>query len=268
MLNKLIDNTYLVFLSVILISGCKPIEIIPTPTFDLDFQPIGDQSCLSCGGYALETCQERNPNDYPKWFGFNREGVCTVICKSDNFSSSAPISIGPQLSACAFQLNSELVFSGEVCPSGEPTQGDRDFWGHGPQFTGQVTASPDSGGNVAVAEIRATWSETEPDGSAISLPATSVARSRITYSYNPFFPAEGVSITDVFPSNGLPINVIMTSREQAVVKQSDADPLVEQLIVIGDTDGDDISDDQNCNDDARIRSITLKPVRLTIGPNR
>ncbi len=255
----------LMVMMLFVLSACDQIRILPSPSADPNFMPLGDANCRACGERALAQCQERNPDSYPKWVGYNHEGVCTAVC-----TLAGPLLFnggirGPESTACPYQVNTTLRFQGEVCPSGTPITGDRDFWGHGPRFTAEITTAPGFGGNNAFGLVTATWTETEPDGSSITLPSTMVAQSN-TLSYSPPFVAQDVFVTNVFPSRGAAVDLVMSSREQAIITPGDSDPLVEQMIVIGDTHADDISDDANCYDDARIRSMTFKPVRVTVGP--
>lgn len=250
---------------ILFFTGCDDVRIVAPPSAAPNFSPIGDSTqCNACGERALELCQARDPDSYPKWFGFNHLGNCTAICSSGVTQFIGGFS-GPTRAACPYQVNTTLSFSNEICPSGIPERGDRDFWGHGPRFTGNVTTEPSSDGKTVVAKITATWEETESDHSAITLRNAQVAASP-TMIQRPTFSAQETIVTRVSPTSSGNIDIVMSSRQQEIISPSDGNPLVEQLVIVGDTHADDISADGNCYDNARINSITIKPVRVTIEP--
>lgn len=254
---------YILF--ILFVTGCDDVRIVAPPSTSPNFSPIGDSvQCNACGQRALELCQARDPDSYPNWFGFNHLGNCTATCSTGGTQFiggfSAPIN-----TACPYQVNTTLFFSNEICPSGTPERGDRDFWGHGPRFTGSVTAEPSSDGKSVVANITATWRETQSDFSTITLRDAQVAAShRLIQS--PPFTAQETRVTRVGPARSGNIDIVMSSRQEEIISPADGNSLVEQLVVVGDTHADDISADGNCYDNARINSITIKPVRVTIEP--
>lgn len=254
---------YLLF--VLLLPACDDIRIVPAPSSRPDFEPIGDSTeCISCGQRALALCQEHDPDSYPKWFGFNAAGNCSAICSIGPTQFIGGI-VGNPKAACPYQVNTTLRFNGEVCPSGTPERGDRDFWGHGPRFTATITTTPDPSGNYATGQVEATWSETQNDFSTITLPLTTLAKSfRLTQP--PTFSAQETQVTRVYPSTSGRINLIMSSRQQEIISSASGNTLLEQLVIVGDTHAADISADGNCYDNARINSVTFKPVRVTIEP--
>ncbi|WP_223670743.1 hypothetical protein [Kangiella shandongensis] len=257
---------HLVIVLAIALTACDDVRIVPAPSTSPDFEPIGDSTaCHTCGQRALALCQEAAPDSYPVWFGFNAAGNCSAECSIGPTQFIGGISGTPR-AACPYQVNTVINFNGqEVCPSGEPERGDRDFWGHGPRFSANITAIPNGGGTHVLGQISATWSETESDFSTITLPPTSIGTShRLTQ--RPSFSAQNIRISRVSPSRSASVNRVMSSRQQEIISTASGDPLVKQLIVIGDTHAADISDDNNCHDDARIHSITFKPVRVTIEP--
>lgn len=249
----------------LLLPACDDLRIVAPPSTSPNFEPIGEsRECLSCGQRALELCQEHDPESYPKWFGFNAEGNCSAICSIGPTQFIGGI-VGSPRAACPYQVNTTLRFNGEVCPSGTPERGDRDFWGHGPRFTATLTTAPDPTGNFAVGQIEATWAETQSDFSTITLPLTTLASSfRLTQT--PTFSAQSTRVTRVSPSTSGRIDLVMSSRQQEVVSSGSGNGLLEQLVIVGDTHAGDISADGNCYDNARVNSVTFKPVRVTIEP--
>ena len=155
---------------------------------------------------------------------------------------------------------------GPYCPT-KLLGGDREFGGHGPEIWAWIKLSIEGGNQLFATvylharETQSDWSETEgtwkkllytaPSGFTISQ-ILSGKNSEVHYVSKPgmsaFSPAAlrellgGASGTDVpFTDDGL----------------------VTRWNIVGDTMGDDISTDRNCNDDTQV-AIQLNPVKLQL----
>ena len=249
----------------VLLGACSGIRIVGTPTSDPNFSPIGDsRECIACGQRALSLCQETDPASYPRWFGFDPAGNCQAECTRGPAQAIGGLR-GPSNQACPYEVTTTLNSTGVQCPSGEPSTGDRDFFGHGPRVIGTITVTPDSVGRFVQGFITATWTETQPDGSSITLGRTLAGSSSVLASN---FMAPAVRVDSVVSSASTSFDRTMTSGEEEIIAPADGNPLVHQLVMVGDTDGGDISDDANCNDDAQIKAVVFNPVRVRIAPVR
>ncbi|MBS1919415.1 MAG: hypothetical protein JST17_04090 [Bacteroidetes bacterium] len=155
---------------------------------------------------------------------------------------------------------------GPYCPT-KLLGGDREFGGHGPEIWASIDLSIESGNQLFATvymharETQSDWSETEgtwkkllytaPSGFNIS-EITSGKHSEVHYiskpGLGPFSPGAlrellgGASGTDVpFKDDGL----------------------VTRWNIVGDTMGDDISTDRNCNDDTQV-AVQLNPVKMKL----
>lgn len=266
---------YLPALALVTLSGCESIRIATPPAAPPAFSPVGEsRECASCGARAVAVC---GPDSHPRWFGFGNEGGCEVECVDGTRGNEDLTYRGTPLQACAYDLTVTLATSEEVCPSGEPTTGDRDFAGHGPRVAGRVTVGADPRRTSLVPTLTATWTETDPDdGSSITLAPTPLARSVRSFAAEPIPRGEALFIQGLrLPGDRafsadlrVPFDRVMESREESVLLAPGGDSAVHQLIVVGDTDAGDISDDADCGDDARVRAVVFNPIVVRIGPDR
>ncbi len=245
------------------LGGCAGIRIVGTPTADPNFSPVGESSeCISCGRRALSLCQRADPASYPRWFGFDSAGNCQAECTIGPAQAIGGFP-GPANQACSYDVTVTLASNGVLCPFGAPSAGDRDFFGHGPRVRGAVSVAPDPSGRFARGFVTATWTETQPDGSSITLTRALAGSSSVLSSD---FMAPAVRVSRVTSLNSTPFDRVMTSGEEEFIGPGSGDALVRQLVIIGDTSGDDISDDRNCNDDAQVKAVVFNPVRVRVAP--
>lgn len=151
-----------------------------------------------------------------------------------------------------------------LCPSTRVT-GDTEFAGHGPRVWGTVTVRVNSSGSQLEAEISFNAKETSGDGSEVrgskivpikSAPA-GMRFSRITSTTSARFDQvlSGGGRNEVFEGcDGGEHSIRLTGN------------LINQMIVVGDTGGEDISTDADCNCDTRIVRIDLNPVTAELVP--
>jgi microsomal dipeptidase-like Zn-dependent dipeptidase len=141
---------------------------------------------------------------------------------------------------------------GWFCPS-RVVGGDREFGGHGPELWANADAAVTAGGTVEVRlEFRAKetqhdWSETtgtwtrkiSPDGMRVKR----ILSSRTSSTHTLSSPAGFQVIAPGAIQNAEATPRILGGN------------LVRTFEIVGDTGGPDISDDDNCNDDTRIRVV-------------
>lgn len=264
----------IVLSAVIFVAACAGIRIVPSPAVTPNFVATGGSACSACGGRALSVCSDEAVTNFPEWFGFDSAGSCIARCESGLNVAVGGIR-GPENTACSYQVSLGLNFSGPVCPSGDPITGDRDFFGHGPRVMGSIHASPGLGGRDLVARADLIFSEVDrstgvpvPDNSAIRLgPDFEVGSA--SWNGRPSSLAgasQRLFIRRIISRARTDINRVMQNSEEEIISPATGDPLIHQLVIVGDTMAGDISDDSNCSDDTRIRSISFLPVRVAIGP--
>lgn len=155
---------------------------------------------------------------------------------------------------------------GPYCPM-KVLGGDREFGGHGPEIWATLNLTIENGNQLYAnvymhaRETQSDWSETEgswrkliytaPHGFNIS-EITSGKNSEVHYVSKP-----GVS---AFTPRGL-VEALGGARGTDVPFKDDG--LVSRWNIVGDTGGDDISTDQNCNDDTQV-AVQLNPVKLNL----
>jgi Membrane dipeptidase (Peptidase family M19) len=154
---------------------------------------------------------------------------------------------------------------GTLCPS-NLVAGDREFSGHGPQVSGDATLRISADGsrlelvvNFTARETASDWSEARGTWVVpVGAPAPSGQRyvrinSATTSSFNQVLVGGG----RFEPFEGC-------DGGQHLVTATGG--LINQLTVVGDTGGGDISNDSDCNCDTRITGIVLNTINVTLGP--
>lgn len=187
------------------------------------------------------------------------------------------------------------VRTGPLCPWGEPSRGDREFGGNGPDVTCRVnlTISPDKRSLIAKVYFQA--KETKSDWSTITdrfekriytAPQGKRIRRILTDTYSEIkfrSPAAGFEflapgadfkkvvgpLCDVVKSfyNSMDcdaIDYIPDGDNTVVVLPPGRGRLVNRFKIVGDTGGDDISDDNNCKQDTRIVDISFNRIRVEL----
>lgn len=150
-----------------------------------------------------------------------------------------------------------------LCPT-NLIRGDREFGGNGPKVTGSVSLIKNR--NVYQAQIKFSAKETKHDWSHVTgewtrdvlfLPVNWKVNKIISPHQNTYFdytvstmPSRGHMFTD----GGYRPGTLSISRTG----------IVKRLQFIGDTGGNDISDNNECSDDTRIIFIEIKPLELDI----
>ncbi|MEY4510198.1 MAG: hypothetical protein RLZZ450_2320 [Pseudomonadota bacterium] len=147
------------------------------------------------------------------------------------------------------------------CPSAV-LAGDREFDGHGPELwaDAQLRIAP-NGAAVADLSLRARetvsdWSETRGSWQVVLSPP-------------------GRRVAEILSATRSETHVISTPAGFQILgpganpNLSAVPPVTGDLVrafeIVGDTGGPDISDDNNCNDDTRMR-VVFNPVRLRLAP--
>ncbi|QMU29093.1 membrane dipeptidase [Adhaeribacter radiodurans] len=150
-----------------------------------------------------------------------------------------------------------------LCPNTH-VSGDREFDGHGPRVRANVILRISTSGNRVEAVINFSARETQNDwsevrGSWIRTIYTAPLSRRIQSITSP----TRTSINQVLVGGGG--NEIFRGCDGDVHTLRPGGP-VARMFVVGDTGGDDISSDGNCNCDTRINRIEFNPVTVTLTP--
>jgi hypothetical protein len=150
-----------------------------------------------------------------------------------------------------------------LCPS-QLIAGDREFGGHGPRVTGAVKLriSPDGSRLQAVidfdaketasnwSEVRGSWTVDIGDPAPAGMRYTAIGGPMTSYFDEVLTGGGGNEIFDG-----------CDGADHLIVPSSGP---VSMILVVGDTGGDDISTDNDCTCDTRIRRIEFKPLSVTI----
>lgn len=200
--------------------------------------------------------------------GSSRVGVNTLFGAAEGFARvweraelsarsvvSLPVSLGPNVRILPPRATDFL------CPS-QVVAGDREFDGHGPEIwvNAELQVRPDQ---VLEAVLTMRARETQHDWS----------ETRGTWRI-PLSPP-GMRVQEVLSSRQSGTHVISSaagfqiggpgSIPNAVSKPPISGELVREFQIVGDTGGDDISTDSNCNDDTRMR-VVFNPIRVRVAP--
>ncbi len=240
-------------------------DIVPADTL------IGTQrvphNCRPCGTEALARCESGSAGSFPRWYGFDSEGVCNAQCTFNGGNQYIGTLRGKPGQACIYRLDMPpLQFNGPVCPTdANLARGDREFDGHGPWLQLGLTGRVSPDGRRIMAVVQARWTELDRasrrwagDGTDVDLSPRVVAMSRdlgSDYLGNP------VRVRQHW-FNGLFESRYMEDSREALEDFSGR-PYV---WVVGDTSGLDVSDDDDCNDDTRIDAIDFPSYEVEIGP--
>jgi hypothetical protein len=231
--------------------------------------------------------------------------VLTSATAMAQFNTKLPINKNPNVGATALETKINLENMEEtLCPS-KLERGDREFGGNGPKVKCEVKIRLANNGTEIWADISFWAQETKPDNSTttgqwskkvydapygkkitkivsdqasrtvfVSPAAGSqifVPGSDMNAAMNAIF--EGITIpNEVRIAHGVPAlqeayKLIgnYNKGNTVIVMPATEGTLVKFFHIVGDTGGDDISNDDNCNDDTRIEKIEFFPVRVIMG---
>lgn len=229
----------------------------------------------------------------------------TAISVMAQVNTKLPIGKSPNAVVNAFETKINLENMEEtLCPT-RVERGDREFGGHGPRIKCEVKIRLENNGTEIWADISFWAQETVPDNSTttgqwskkvydapydkkitkivsaqasrtafLSPPAGSqilVPGSDMNAGMNTIF--EGITIpNEVRIAHGIPalqeaykLIGSYNKGNTVMVMPATEGTLVKFFHIVGDTGGDDISNDDNCNDDTRIEKIEFFPVRVLMG---
>ncbi|WKN42935.1 RICIN domain-containing protein [Tunicatimonas pelagia] len=151
----------------------------------------------------------------------------------------------------------------ELCPT-TLLRGDREFAGNGPRIRGSVELV--QGRDALRAIIKFNAKETKPDWSEVEgewvrtilimPPSWTIDEVLSPHDKTEF------DYTITSPSRGYGFN--QGDDCQPNSKCISRDGIAEFIHVVGDTGGNDISDNNECSDDTRIKRITFSPLNLQI----
>jgi hypothetical protein len=177
-----------------------------------------------------------------------------------------------------------------LCPS-KLVRGDREFGGHGPKVKSEVKIRLAANGKEIWADVTLWAQETVHDvpyGKTISKITSDMASrtefispaagfqflvpgADVAAGLRTFFDGQKIA-NAVLAAHGLPVNISQDAasklissylRGNTVIKIAALEgTLVKFFHIVGDTGGDDISNDDNCNDDTRIEKIEFFPVKV------
>lgn len=185
---------------------------------------------------------------------------------------SQPIGINDRPADSVVQFIPSTV--GPFCPK-ELLGGDREFGGHGPEIFTWIKLNIVNGRTIEAdvfmhaRETVADWSETQGTWKKVLYTAPAgyeiVGIESGKYSEVKYISRPGVNS---FSPAGL-VQLLGNVRSETIPFKDDG--LVTRWHITGDTGGDDISTDNNCNDDAQV-AIQLNPVKVRLRkqqrPNR
>jgi hypothetical protein len=144
-----------------------------------------------------------------------------------------------------------------LCPSSR-VLGDPEFNGNGPEITVGAGVSPSADGRRLELHLTYVAEETGGDGS------TAFGTRTIT-----LFEEPGRTIGTVYTDASHSVTAVDTGDpgccgESFLTQSFGAAELIRQVVMVGDTGGDDISTDSNCTNDTRLQRIWLNPVRFQV----
>jgi hypothetical protein len=147
-----------------------------------------------------------------------------------------------------------------LCPQ-TVTRGDREFNGNGPRIQTNITLQIRNNTEIW-AIINFTATETAPDFSTTNAiferrVFTSPTNRRISQIITP------TTSNTVFISSGGGFQFIGPIGDSSnTVTITEPMNFIRNMSIVGDTGGDDISNDSNCNDDTRIERIRFSPIKI------
>lgn len=154
---------------------------------------------------------------------------------------------------------------GNFCPA-TLVSGDREFDGHGPEITGSVTLSTSTDGSQLVCSISLNARETGGDRST----------GRGSWSRTLFTAPTGWRISAITSATRTNIARTLSGGgrcESCAGGGCDGDEHtlnltgpVSRIRMVGDTGGNDISTDADCNCDTRINSMEFRPITVVLTP--
>lgn len=152
-----------------------------------------------------------------------------------------------------------------LCPY-QKVGGDNEFGGHGPHVHGtiQLRVSPDGTNLQAVVtfdakETTSDWSEVRGSWT-VNIGDPAPAGMKYTAIHSP-----AISNFDEVLSGG-GRNEAFEGCDGGEHVITPASGPVSQVVIVGDTGGNDISSDSDCNCDTRIVRIVMKPINATLSP--
>ncbi len=189
-------------------------------------------------------------------------GIATMTVAQQPVLTTTPGTVAPADSVVQF-IPSTI---GPYCPK-RLLGGDRDFGGHGPEIYAWIKLNIINKRTIEAdvfmhaRETVADWSETQ--GSWKKVLYTAPAGYEITgiisgkYSEVKYISKPGIN---AFTPVGL-VQALGGAKGTAIPFKDDG--LVTRWNIVGDTGGDDISTDDNCNDDTQV-AIQLNPVKIKL----
>jgi microsomal dipeptidase-like Zn-dependent dipeptidase len=198
-----------------------------------------------------------------------------TTAESDAFNSSAEFftRMWERTETRAASLTTPVTFSttitpaaiGSLCPF-NLVAGDREFGGHGPQVTGDATLRISADGsrlelvvNFTARETTSDWSEVRGNF-VVQVGAAAPAGQR----YIRINSATTSTFNQVLVGGGR--NEVFEGCDGGEHTVTSSGGLISRLTVVGDTGGNDISNDADCNCDTRITGIVLNTINVTLGP--
>jgi len=152
-----------------------------------------------------------------------------------------------------------------LCPH-QKVGGDSDFGGHGPRVAGKVVLGISPDGTTLQATVTFDAKETQSDWSEV--------RGNWTINVGDFAPPGLKYSAIVGVTQSLFDQTLVGGGRNEVTQGCDGDEHVltitggpvARLVVVGDTGGGDISNDNDCNCDTRIVRIEFNPITATTVP--
>ncbi len=234
--------------------------------------------------------------DKPNFGGRFQDIKNNIPCLADfNFNDRVSSMLVTTRNDRKTQMITPNAITEAMCPS-TLIAGDREFGGNGPLIKCEVTLRIGDGGRALYADIyfhaketKHNWSETSgrwskkvydaPSGKRIT-EIISDKRSYTSFNSPPgnaqfLFPGNDVAanVRSIVSAIGIQVatdvaNVVTSwidhGNNCVQVPPTDGSNLVKAFKIVGDTGGDDISTDNNCNDDTRIVGIEFNPILVVI----
>lgn len=139
--------------------------------------------------------------------------------------------------------------------------GDREFNGNGPRIVTRIALNVVNGNQIE-AEIRFTATETVSDYSQVIE----------TFRRIVFTAPRGRRISQILSTNETTIDFVSPSAgaqfigpvgdSSNTVSVTEPTNFIRRMRIVGDTGGNDISTDDDCNDDTRIENISFFPIKI------
>ena len=236
--------------------ACDPTLVTPPPVAG------APADCAACERVQQRLCTGNGEIERLGISGSAGRFECYARCGNGAHFTSG--SSATAAGSCAVRRVFQPPPIGPLCPT-RVIAGDREFGGHGPRINAEVSLDTTGGTDVrAIIHFRA--KETESDFSETS--ATWVV------GITPFAFSEPMTITALsdttssadFVSDPAGFEVGSPGSSPAVQHPPVlGGTLVQDFQIVGDTGGDDISTDDNCDQDTSIR-VVFNPVTLSVFP--